>query len=417
MEKEENLSQASSQSREFEDNFKPVLRYMEIFPSNHQGQPVFLLKDPLGITEEIVVIPQHMGFILPLLDGNHTLRDIQAEASKRYQQIVPMEEIKRVIKFLDEKGLLFGDGFERVKENAYKKWLDLKVRPMAHAGFAYPLKKEEAREFVKDVLSLAKIEEPQEEKIPRILIAPHIDLKTGARGFAESYARFKISHGSRIILFGVGHFLDEPFSLLTKDMYTPFGIVKNDKGGAFFLINSKNLELYPDHIAHKLEHSIEFQTLFLNYYLEDGFVVLPFLVGPMDYVKEDKKIVDDLVDGIFELIDENTYIVAGIDYCHLGLRYGDPFPVSFEDKQNALKTDRELTHLALSGKFEEIEKRSEELKNFKICGYSTLYLLAKIVDKLKKEKGISPEEKIFYQDVLPFGQGSVVSIVSAGLYF
>ena len=77
-----------------EDSFKPILRYVDVVPSQHQGKPVFLLIDPLAFVEEIVVVPQYMGFLLALMDGKHDLRDLQAEASKRLGQMVPIEDIK-----------------------------------------------------------------------------------------------------------------------------------------------------------------------------------------------------------------------------------------------------------------------------------------------------------------------------------
>ncbi len=394
-----------------EESFKPILRYVDVIPSNHQGKPVFLLRDPLAFINEIVVVPQYMGFLLALMDGKHDLRDLQAEATKRLGQVVPIEDIKKLVEFLDEKGLLWSERFEEIKKRAYEKWLKVKVRPMAHAMQAYPVSPAEAKFFVEDILKLA--EGVVQEKTPRVLIAPHIDLRVGARGFAESYARFKPEKGARIILLGVGHHLDFPISVLTKDFATPFGVVKNDKGGLFFLTQSRKLNLFPDHMAHRMEHSLEFQMLFLHYLLEEEFVVLPFLVGPFLLFKEHKKLVEDFAQAIVELFDERTYLVLGIDFCHLGLRYGDPFAVTEKERKEALELDKELMESAFEGASERIEELAPKAEKMKVCGFSCLYLLSLIMKKLgKKCKG-----EIYYQDALPFGQGSVVSVASAGIYF
>ncbi len=400
-----------------ESDYKPLLRYVDAIPSIYQGQPVFLLRDPLGFVEEVIIIPQALGFLLSLMDGNHDLRDIQAEATKHFGDIVPMEEIQKFVSFLDERGFLWSENFEKIKEKAYEKWFSLPVRPMAHADQAYPFSSEEAKKFIKEVLEKSEfqIKDTEEAKnpCPRILVVPHIDIRAGAKAFAEGYARFKPEPGARIIIFGVGHHLDYPLSILSKDMATPFGVVRNDKGGYFYLINSKKLELFPDHIAHKLEHSIEFQVLFLHYLLGEEFVILPFLVGPLESVAGSKELIDAFAEGVVELLDDHTYLIFGIDFCHLGLRYGDPVPVSDYHKEKALEVDKRILELSFEGNEEDFLEEAKRLERMKICGISCLYILNRIL----KRGNLKIKPEIFYQEFIPFGQGSAVSVVSAGAYF
>ncbi len=399
-----------------EPDYKPLLRYVDAIPAVHQGQPVFLLKDPLGFIDEVVIVPQALGFLLSLMDGNHDLRDIQVEATRHFGNIVPMEEIIKFVSFLDERGLLWSENFEKLKQKAYEKWFSLKIRPMAHANQAYPLSASEAKFFVEEVLKLASFEENQDQNkknCPRILIVPHIDIRAGAKAFAEGYARFKPDSGARIIIFGVGHHLEYPISVLSKDMATPFGIVRNDRGGLFYLTRSKKLELFPDHMAHKLEHSIEFQILFLHHILGEEFVVLPFLVGPLESVAESSELIDALVDGILELIDDRTYMVLGIDFCHLGLRYGDPMPVSDYHREKALETDRKILELTFKGENKDFLEEAKKLERMKICGISCLYILNKILRK----GGFKGDYQVYHQEFVPFGSGSAVSVASVGANF
>jgi AmmeMemoRadiSam system protein B len=392
--------------------YKPILRYADVIPAKHEGKPVFLLRDPVGIIEEIVVVPQNVVFLLPLMDGKHDLRDLQVEATKRFGEIVPLEEIIKIVNFLDEKGFLWSKNFEEIKSKAYENWLSLPLRPMAHANQAYPLSASEAKFFLEDILKLCT---PDSSKPPKILIAPHIDIKAGAKAFAESYNRFKIPSGSRVIILGVGHHLDLPWSVLTKDVATPFGVVKSDRGGLLYLSNSKKIELFPNHIAHKLEHSIEFQVLFLHHLLKDEFVVLPFLIGPLIVFFEEKtkELLEKFIEALSELIDDRTYIILGIDFCHLGPRYGDPFEVAETHIKKILETDKSLLELTFNGNSEEFLNETKKLAPLKICGLSCLYL----VNLLLNKANIKGEYQIFYQEAIPFGQGSVVSVVSAGYHF
>ncbi len=390
-------------------DYKPVLRYVDLIPGDYQGQPVFFLRDPVGIVEEIVAIPQGIVYLLSMMDGEHDLRDLQVEATKRSGQLVPYEEIEKLVKFLDEKGFLWSKTFEEIKERAYAQWFQQKIRPMAHANSAYPLEREDTRKFINEILALAKVDG---SKPPQILIAPHIDLRVGAKAYAEAYRRFNIPSGSRIIILGVGHHLDFPYSVLTKDLATPFGILRNDRGGLLYLSRSKNLELFPDHMAHKLEHSIEFQALFLHYLKGEEIVVLPFLISSYHLLKQNLELVHKLVEGLLELFDERTYMVLGIDFCHLGLRYGDPFPLDFQLAERALHLDRELLELSFSGKSEELERRFAENDRMKICGSGPLYLLSLLLEK----GNFQGRGEIFHQEMLPFGEGSGVSVASAGYF-
>ncbi|WP_168194243.1 AmmeMemoRadiSam system protein B [Thermodesulfobacterium sp. TA1] len=393
---------------EYPLDYKPILRYVDVIPAEHEGQPVFFLRDPLGFIDELVVVPQYLAFLLALMNGQNDLRDLQSEATKQFGQMVPLEEVVKIVKFLDEKGLLWSKTFEEIKEKAYSKWFSYPFRAMAHANSAYPLSAAEAKFFVEDILKLGSSESANP---PKILIAPHIDIKAAARSYAESYNRFKLPPGARIIILGVGHHLDLPFSVLTKDIATPFGLIKNDRGGLFFLTNSKKIEVFPDHIAHRLEHSIEFQALFLHYLLKDQFMVLPVLVGPMPTLFENPELTNRFVEGLAQLMeDEHTYLVLGIDFCHLGLRYGDPFEVSEEHAQIALENDKALLQLTFDGTKEEFLEKAKQTLPLKVCGLSTLYLTKLIMEKL----GAKGKLDLYHQEFVPFGQGSAVSVSSAG---
>jgi len=394
----------------FEPEYKPLLRQIDLIPGEYEGQPVFFLRDPVGIVDEIIALPQAIVFLLAMMDGEHDLRDLQAEATKRSETLVPLEEIEKLVSFLDEKGFLWSKTFEEVKEKAYQSWFQLRLRPMAHANSAYPLEEGPAREFISQILGFVQ---PNGGQPPRILIAPHIDLRVGFRSYAEAYQRFHLPAGSRVIILGVGHYLDFPFSVLTKDMATPFGVLRNDRGGLLYLARSKNLELFPDHLAHKLEHSLEFQALFIHYLKGQEVTALPFLIGSFHLLKQREDLLEGLLEGLLELLDERTYLVLGIDFCHLGLRYGDPTPLDQGLAEKALTLDLEMMELAFEGKAEELEKLILSSFPMKVCGASTLYLVGKLIEK----GGFKGKGEIFYQEMLPFGEGSGVSVASAGYFF
>lgn len=389
---------------------KPILRQVDLIPGQYEGKPVIFLRDPVGFVEEMIALPAQLLSLLILMDGEHDLRDLQAEATKRFGSLIPLEEIINLVQFLDERGFMWSKNFEEIKARAYEAWFQQRLRPMAHAGTGYPLEREEAKNFLEEIFKLSSV---NSKEVPRILVVPHLDIKSGARAYAEGYKRFQVPSGARIVIFGVGHYLDYPYSVLTKDVATPFGIIRNDRGGLLYLANTKKVELFPDHIVHKLEHSIEFQTLFLSYLKGEEVVILPFLIGSHRLIFENKSLVEILVSSLIELMDENSYLILGIDFCHIGLRYGDSLPVDETMAQKALEADKTLLELSFEGKVDELEKFILHKENMKICGASSLYLLSLLIQKgAFKGRG-----DIFYQEVVPFGEGSAVSVASAGYFF
>ncbi|MFN3406853.1 MAG: AmmeMemoRadiSam system protein B, partial [Caldimicrobium sp.] len=379
-------------------DYKPLLRRIDVIPGEYQGKPVIFLRDPLGFIEETIAFPHNVLFFLSLMDGEHDLRDLQAEAMKRFGELIPIEEIINLVKFLDEKGYLWSENFEKIKEKAYEKWFQQRIRLMAHAGLSYPLEKESAQEFIDSILNLSS---PDSSETPKILIVPHLDLRSGAKAYAEGYKRFKVPQGGRVIILGVGHHLEYPYSVLTKDLATPFGILRNDRGGLLYLTNAKKLELFPDHIAHKLEHSIEFQGIFLNRLNGEEIVILPFLIGSHRVLFSNKALVEALALALIELLDEKTFIVLGIDFCHKGLRYGDPFSVDGSLAQKILETDKTMIDLAFHGESEALERFILEREEMNVCGAGPLYILSLII----KKATLNGKGEIYYQEVVPFGEG------------
>jgi len=95
---------------------RPRLRAVDFVPWTDNGKPVILARDPLGITERVLVIPRELLFLLSRMDGSRTVLDLQAEISKLEGRIVFREELERLLLTLDEAGFLENDAFRaRVK--------------------------------------------------------------------------------------------------------------------------------------------------------------------------------------------------------------------------------------------------------------------------------------------------------------
>ncbi|QJA05495.1 AmmeMemoRadiSam system protein B [Thermosulfurimonas marina] len=393
-------------------DFTPVLRPLDIFPFEWRGRPSLLLRDPLGYTENFLVLPQEVAPLLASMDGRHSLRDLQVVATRTLGRLVMLEEVASLVQKLEAHGFLDGETFKRRKAEVEAAWRKAPSRAPACAGRSYPAEPEALQKFLSGILEAAS----PSRRSPRVLLAPHLDLSSAARTYAEAYRSLRLPQGARVILLGTGHQLERPFSLLTKDFETPLGRVPVDRALVQALAR-RVPELFPDEFAHRNEHSLEFQVLFLRY-LFGEVPVVPFLFGPVEpYLAsgldpfEAEPRYQALLEGLRALWDENTYLVLGIDFAHLGLRYGDPQPAGPAEGLQAVARDRALLEALFSGDYGRFLAEARASLPFKICGLSCLTFLARFLE------GAPRQGEIYHQEAVPFGPGSLVSVAAAGIIF
>ncbi|HXH81624.1 MAG TPA: AmmeMemoRadiSam system protein B, partial [Candidatus Tectomicrobia bacterium] len=89
----------------------PRLRPVEAFPVEHDGERFVALRDPAGYTRSVLMFPGPLVELLALLDGRHSLVDIQAHVMRRHGELLTREHLERLLDALDEHGFLDSDGF------------------------------------------------------------------------------------------------------------------------------------------------------------------------------------------------------------------------------------------------------------------------------------------------------------------
>ena len=115
----------------------PRLRAVESFPvSGSEGQVNFALRDPEGFAGSIV-LSFAAANLAALMDGEHTIDQIQAEFARRFGQQVAGEDIAELVRQLDERLLLENERFRTRWKEEVGRYLSNPVRPAAHAGGAY----------------------------------------------------------------------------------------------------------------------------------------------------------------------------------------------------------------------------------------------------------------------------------------
>jgi len=370
----------------------PKLRPIEAFPVNVAGRAVICLRDPTQLVEEAVVVPHEALFVLAHFDGQHSLLDIQEAFTRRYGQLLYSDTIKDLIAKLDEHLLLDNDHFQLYKRQVIEDFRKTPFRRAAHAGTAYAA---DPRQLEAQLASyFADPEGPgasgsiATDGAVQGVLAPHIDPRRGGPCFAWAYDAVRRATADLFIVFGTAHQpTSVPFPLTLKDYDTPLGLVETDKEFVCALARRYPTDLLSDEIAHRTEHSIEFQALFLRYILGPTrqFRIVPILVGSFHECVErginpsEMRPIADFIDIIREVVAERAeavcYIVGG-DLAHVGVKFGDQQGIDPTFLAQVAREDHALlaaaAHLDAEGFFQVIAANRDR---HRICGFPPTYML------------------------------------------
>jgi AmmeMemoRadiSam system protein B len=376
----------------------PKLRNINIFPVQTSDQILFCLQDPLNISEQGIFLPPALYFVISLFDGRHSILDIQAEYMRRFGEFLFTEKIQEIIQQLEEGLFLEGDRFQealRQKEESFKR---AHLREAAFAGKSYEKNPESLRgqleQYFRGSDGPGPFGETESTDGLKGVVAPHIDFQRG--GFCYAYAHREMweKNSSRcFIIFGTAHTpIESPFCLTRKDFLTPLGTLNVD-GELIDAIQTRCSEdLFKNEGAHRSEHSIEFQCVFLRYLYPEPIPIkiIPILSGsfyeavekgisPME-VKPIRQFIEALKEAVDSLGRRVCYI-ASADLSHIGLQFGDQEGVKEYDLRILAEEDREMLgyveRMDGEGFFSSIMNERDRRR---ICGLPAIYATLHSID-------------------------------------
>jgi AmmeMemoRadiSam system protein B len=370
----------------------PKLRPIEAFPVDLGGRDVICLRDPTNLTEDAVFVPRAALFILAHCDGKHAILDIQEAYTRQYGQLLYSDSIKALVAKLDEHLLLDNARFEAHKQRLIEAFRKCPVRRAKHAGTAYEadpstLAAQLAGYFADPAGPGTPAAMPIDGRVQGIL-SPHIDPRRGGPCFAWAYEPIRQVTADLFIIFGTAHQpTSVPFPLTLKDYETPFGTAETDKAFVRALARRYPTDLLLDEFAHRAEHSLEFQVLFLQYVLGPArkFRVVPILVGSFHECVErqmnpaEMVHIADFIQAIREVATDRAepvcYIVGG-DLAHVGMKFGDQGQLTPAFLRQVAREDHALLSAAArmdaEGFFQGI---AEHRDRWRICGLAPTYML------------------------------------------
>jgi len=374
----------------------PKLRPLQPVPIRHQGQDLIHLSDPAGFSDSKIVVTADVFFIMALCDGNHSLPDIQYLYTRKFGTLLLSSRLNKILSDLDQSFFLDNERFHRRKKRIIEEFNRAEVRLPFHAGQAYPSDAQSLMRQIDGFFASPEGPGPLPEKRRRgkvkAIMAPHIDLRAGGPCSAWAYSELARSpHAEVFVILGIGHApMENLFAVTSKDFQTPLGPIRSDERFVESLIKNYPGDLFADEIAHRTEHSVEFQTVFLRYiFPKEDISIVPVLCASFDEMIAARRqpVEDPRVQDFIQAMriasarcKRRICFIAGVDLAHIGQKFGDPGSLRPGTELLLENEDREMLkhveNVNAAGFFSSIAKDNDRRR---ICGLPAIYVLLNLI--------------------------------------
>jgi MEMO1 family protein len=391
----------------------PKLRLLRRHTTFHDGQAYVRFEDSLGLASPSLLVPLELDrVVLRRFDGRTSLREVQAAVLRETGRLVATADLQAIVGQLDGAMILEGPAFDAFVETYRLE----RTRPAALAGQSYAgseraLRAQLGRYFADSSGAGLPRVEPGPPPAPiRGIISPHIDFYRGGTTYTWAYRMLvERSDADVFVILGVAHqHCKNRFALTRKDFETPLGLARTDRTYVDRIAALAGYHLFDDELAHRTEHSVEFQVVFLQYLLggRRDFSIVPILVGSfhdlMDlgvdpiHEAEVRRFVDALRAAESASGRKVAYI-GGIDLAHVGRQFGDTDLLDDATLDRVRRFDAALLGHATAadpaGWFAEVAAVADR---WRTCGLAATYTLLHAMGPtrgrlLKYDQAVNPE--------------------------
>jgi AmmeMemoRadiSam system protein B len=368
---------------------RPRLRYLDVFPLPEQeGRRLFGLRDPERLSNQVLCLTLEAACVLQFLDGAHNLSEVQTEYRSKYGVEFPMELLRQLCQILDENHFLASQRFEEHVDQLLTAFRSSETRPAFHAGASYDenpaiLKQTLGDFFLGPQGPGLPVQFGSNGHLPGIIV-PHIDLRIGGVSYAWAYKELAEAEPPELfIVLGTGHNgLRNLYSLTRKAFATPLGEVPVDWDFVDRLTMRSSEDLFVDELAHRSEHTIEFQVLFIQQLFGNATPIVPILCS-FSYAtllrEAGRARVEAFIANLIETMAEDgrrITFVTSADLAHVGPRYGDEKGFTGTNLERIKEADREmLAHVERVDAKGFLGYVEGEQDRRRICGFSPIYTM------------------------------------------
>jgi hypothetical protein len=359
-------------------------------PSPVEDRPGLLIRDTFRYSDAVLIIPPPLVQCLVCLDGIQTDLDLRAKLVEVLGQLDVGDVQAELLEVLTRSGFLEDETFREMKAERERQFAAGAVREPSHAGSAYPAELAELRE----TMCVWMPEDPARTRESLLAIAaPHVSPGGGYESYRAAYNLLGPANKNRtFVILGTSHYgAPERFGLTRKPYLTPYGASRTDTGLVDELTRLAPGSISTEDYCHAVEHSIEFQVLFLQSIFGPDINVLPILCGSYAHsiYRGGKPEADDNVNRFLGVLgeiaareSERLLWVLGIDMAHMGRRYGDPYSALAHENEMLSVGGRDRQRIERiaagdpDGFWDLVQENHDDLK---WCGSSPVYTFLKVV--------------------------------------
>jgi AmmeMemoRadiSam system protein B len=365
---------------------------LDFMVSPDASRPGLLIRDTFRYSDNMLVIPPPLVSSLNLFDGVRTELDLKQELAATLNIPEGDRVAGQLMDVLSNAGFLVDERYAKLKEGKHRAFAESPVREAAFAGSAYPEELGPLQSIMHRYLGST---EAAAEKLIGIA-APHVSPEGGWQSYRAAYQALAPELRERtFVVLGTSHYgQPDKFGLTRKPFQTPFGTTTTEGRLVAELADQPGV-LMEDY-CHAVEHSIEFQVLFLQALYGPDVRVLPILCGSFARhfddggYPEDNEDVKRFLGALGELAareKQRLIWVLGVDMAHMGTRYGDGFAARADEDRMTVVRERDERRIArvseadARGFWNLVQENGND--DLKWCGSSAFYSFLKAVPQAR----------------------------------
>jgi MEMO1 family protein len=388
---------------------------LDFMPSPVKDRPGLLIRDSYRYSDSTLIVPPVLVRCLALFDGLHTDLDLRQTLFDLTGDLRVGDVGRNLVESLGAAGFLEDERYARLKDERQTAFREAPKREPVHSGTAYP----EDTAGLQGVLAgyLRDGKGPSPDPSLAAIAAPHVSPEGGWQCYQAAYRLLGPQYRDRtFVILGTSHYGEpERFGLTRKPFVTPLGEAITDVALVDALEREAGPAVNMEDYCHAIEHSIEFQVLFLQHIYGPDIRILPVLCGPYGHSlyeggkpEEDEK-VRRFLGALGEMAareGNRLFWILGVDLAHMGRRYGDQFAASADEGEMAMVTVRDksrierVTESDAEGFWDLVQEHHDDLK---WCGSAPIYTFLKAVRPVRGRLESYQQWNIDEQSVVSFG--------------
>jgi MEMO1 family protein len=372
----------------------PLRSVLDFMPSPLKDKPGLLIRDPFHFSDATLIIPPALVACLEFFDGAHSELDLRAYLVRITGDLDVGALVDHLKEALSAAGFLEDEQFARLQQEAQRTFAEAPSRQAVHAGSAYPAEAAGLKQTFEGYLNGA-VATPT--GAVRAIVAPHVSPFGGVEAYRAAYSALPPADAGRtFVILGTSHYgHPDRLGLTRKPFTTPFGEAITDTALVDRIAQAAGGGAFMEDYCHAVEHSIEFQVVFLQHLFGPNIRIVPVLCGSyarslyQGGMPEDDEQVRRALGALGELAareGDRLLWVLGVDMAHMGRRYGDALDAIADQGAMEEVSQRDRARIErmeagdARGFWDLVQQNQDDLK---WCGSAPIYTFLKAVPEAR----------------------------------